>query len=185
MYDHKFGKAKDFPGLSRATVEERIKMHGALSMARVLLPRVINQDKHLVKDFLDLLRVGRMPFGALGYMPYVLDAVQQPFFDNLRLLASYGAMASQRERFLKLRPGVYAALLKGGQPVFGHPELPDGVSNVEHAIMALEQNHALLVPVGEIVKHLQANGQFPLPLAKRDLWAIHMLRIEGYLDEIV
>jgi len=57
MYDVKFGKAQDFPGLSRATVEERIKIHGALSMARVLLPRVINQDKYVVKDFMDLLRV--------------------------------------------------------------------------------------------------------------------------------
>jgi hypothetical protein len=185
MYDHKFGKAKDFPGLSCATVEERIKMHGALSIARVLLPRVVNQDKNVLKDFLDLLRVGRMPFGSLGYMPYVLDAVQPPFFENLRLIASYGAMVSQRERFLKLKPGAYAALLKGGQPVFGHPELPAGVSNAEHAIMALEQNQALLVPVGEIAKHLQTNGQFPLQLAKRDLWAIHMLRIEGYLNEIV
>jgi len=126
-----------------------------------------------------------MPFGALGYMPYVLDAVQPPYFENLRLIASYGSVVSQRERFLKLKPGAYAALLKGGQPVFGHPELHAGFSNAEHAIMALEQNHALLVPVGETVKHLQANGQFPLPLARRDLWAIHMLRIEGYLDEIV
>lgn len=184
MYDHKFGKAKDFPGMSRDMLIERLKFHGALSMARVLLPRVINQEQVVLKAFLDLLRVYRMPFDSTGYMPFVMDAIQPVYFDNLRILAGYGAQVSQRERFLKIKPGAYTALLKGGQSVFQHPELPTGVNEVEHAIMALEGNHALLVPVGEIIKHLQQLGEIPDALCKRDQWAIHMLRIEGYLNEV-
>ncbi len=185
MYDVKFGKAKDFPGLSRDTLVNRLRIHGPFPMARVLLPRVINQNAMIVKEFLDLLRSHRMPFDRTGYMPFVLDAIQAPNLGNLTVLASYGAVASQRERFLKIKPGVYSALLKGGHPVFQHPDLPSGVTGLEHAIMALEQDQSLLVPVGEIVKHLQSQGQIPTSVIRRDQWAIHMLKIEGYLHEAV